>query len=1266
MKRNRANREERLTLRQRVDRLRARLWRLATLVIVLVAVYVVVLRELVAMAPGFREPVEALASEALGLPVVVQGLEGRMDGLSPVIELTGLEISPPDGEASPLRVGRVALTLDVLPSVLHRQLRARQLQVDGLRLTVRQDDEGRVTLRGLEALQARPGPRRDPRQLLNMLYRQNRLVFNDLDITAELNGLPAIRFPDVRLALLSSGEQHRLAVMASASDSPLKLDLRLNLDADAYSLADIHGDAYLALSAANLAPWLQRFLPQGLTLSAVGGEVEAWGQLRAGVLSQASVDLGLASVAVSGEPLSSPLSLDRLDLLAHVRQRGEVYEGSLVKAAVQDDDALVVLPAISWRFRPADPAPEWALAAADADLAELAAMLSRLPIPWPEAADQGMKTLSAMALSGRLEHLFAAGQGRQATSFSARFRDVTAQPVGKAPGFSGVSGWLAGDDNTGVVMLDSDRMSLVLPKLFVAPLRAAVSAPLAWQRAEGNTELRTGWVRVSNRDAAGRAIATVRLRPQALPELSLLASLRRGRGDHVDQYIPLVRLPEAASRWLDNAFLGGHVPEGRFLHEGPVRIDPNRQQDRTLQMAFAFEDLGLHYLDGWPDLEDGRGEVYLDGREIRGRGISARILDTVISRASADIPEYEHAEVPTVIVSGLVSGPAANISSVLLETPLRDALPAAVTEWSLTDGQVRGNLLLHWPLPQDAPGKMFIARTDLSDATLVSESLGLSLEALGGDLFFHLQNGISSDALSGQFMGGEIAARMATRDGNLILSGDGSASSAAVIDWLGVTVPEVSGDANYEASLALPWGRDGDARLSLASDLVGVTLEVPSPLDKAAGQAQPLQLDVTLAETLEVRAASKDWLNADLRFQAGRLQRGEVSIGRPAAPPIYQGLHISGRLPALAVESWVDWLGARPDGGSDLFINGIDVDVAALDIYGFPAGQVTLAMEPQGKDWAIEASGPKLAGSVVIPDGYQQRGNRPLVIDIQMLTLDTSVLADGDELDPLQVPVMDVSAIGLDVDGENMGNWRVKVRPSVSGISLNDIKASWRGTQFVGRGSWDTEEGLQTTRYVGGARTYDLASAMRLWDVPALVESKDASAVLDLSWDGSPFDLDYLKTRGAVSVDIGESRILDTGNRTNALRMLGIFNLNSVSRRLRLDFSDLYKKGLTCDEISGDFAVAGERVSTRNFVIRSPSAEFRVKGMLDMAAESVQQEVQVTLPTSSSLYLGCFAGAAACAGVFVVERLWGDRFEKLTSLTYSVTGPWQNPKVKEL
>ena len=57
---------------------------------------------------------------------------------------------------------------------------------------------------------------------------------------------------------------------------------------------------------------------------------------------------------------------------------------------------------------------------------------------------------------------------------------------------------------------------------------------------------------------------------------------------------------------------------------------------------------------------------------------------------------------------------------------------------------------------------------------------------------------------------------------------------------------------------------------------------------------------------------------------------------------------------------------------------------------------------------------------------------------------------------------------------------------------------------------------------------------------------------------------------GDMTLKLKDGQLLQTsGTGAEALRLLGILNVNYLARRLRLDFSDLYKAGLSYDSIGG-------------------------------------------------------------------------------------------------
>lgn len=119
---------------------------LCALLAVLVALYVSLGRELVPLVAEYRADVESKAEQALGLPVHVGALEGRWSGLAPVLRVRDLQL----GEgATALRLDDVKVVPDVWASLTAREVRLARIQLGGLQLILRENEQGAWNLEGL-------------------------------------------------------------------------------------------------------------------------------------------------------------------------------------------------------------------------------------------------------------------------------------------------------------------------------------------------------------------------------------------------------------------------------------------------------------------------------------------------------------------------------------------------------------------------------------------------------------------------------------------------------------------------------------------------------------------------------------------------------------------------------------------------------------------------------------------------------------------------------------------------------------------------------------------------------------------------------------------------------------------------------------------------------------------------------------------------------------------------------------------------------------
>ncbi|MGO1273139.1 MAG: YhdP family protein, partial [Pseudomonas helleri] len=117
--------------------------------------------------------------------------------------------------------------------------------------------------------------------------------------------------------------------------------------------------------------------------------------------------------------------------------------------------------------------------------------------------------------------------------------------------------------------------------------------------------------------------------------------------------------------------------------------------------------------------------------------------------------------------------------------------------------------------------------------------------------------------------------------------------------------------------------------------------------------------------------------------------------------------------------------------------------------------------------------------------------------------------------------------------------------------------------------------------------------------------------------------------------------------------IFGLLNFNAIGRRLRLDFSDLFSKGLSYDRVKG-FLTANNGVyrTTSPILMTGPSTNLELSGTLNMVSEQVNAKLLVTLPVTNNLPLAALlvGGPAAGGAMFLLNKLIGDQVSRFASV----------------
>ena len=133
--------------------------------------------------------------------------------------------------------------------------------------------------------------------------------------------------------------------------------------------------------------------------------------------------------------------------------------------------------------------------------------------------------------------------------------------------------------------------------------------------------------------------------------------------------------------------------------------------------------------------------------------------------------------------------------------------------------------------------------------------------------------------------------------------------------------------------------------------------------------------------------------------------------------------------------------------------------------------------------------------------------------------------------------------------------------------------------------------------------------------------------------------------------------------------MLGILSLQSLPRRITLDFRDVFSEGFAFDGISGSIDVADGVMHTEDLSIRGPAARVRMRGTADVEAETQDLRVAVQPTLSESVAIGAAASLLnPVAGVltYLAQKALSDPIEKFFAYEYEIRGTWDDPEVRRL
>ncbi|HEV6964336.1 YhdP family protein [Roseateles sp.] len=1084
------------------------------------------------------------------------------------------------------------------------------------------------------------------------------------------------------------------------------------------------GQLYAELPRADLSQ-LRRHVDLPFQLSEGDGAVRAWGEIRNGQPVGATLDLALRSVRLKLLESAPDLDLDhiegRLDL---ARTKGSLSLQARQLGFVSGDG--VVWPRSDWgvtlQLGKGDEVLGGQADAQRLDFALMAQIAQRLPLGerahelLAELEPQGVLTALSGQWQGPLDAPLSYRVRAQLDGLAVAARAAEAEGHLGRPGLRGASLDLDANERGGTARLAVHQGEVVLPGLFDDPVLpiTRLATQLSWKlpaaggKASGDVELRLRDLQLQTPDLSGE-FEVLWKRPvgAATPGfLDLSGRAQRADATRVARYIPQW-LPATRS-YLSRALLGGEARNISVRVKGELRDFPfdGARSNGLFRVSAQAQGVTLAYVPpsesgtNWPAMENVDGELVFERAGMEIHNARARVLGYELSGVNGGIKDLGHARVLALDGSG--RGAGADLLRFVRGSPLDEWLGNALTAAS-AQGPVALKLGIAIPL-DDASQTTLKGQLQLGGVDLKLRPELPPLAGARGRIDFD-SKGLQLVGMTARLLGGDAGIEGGTqRDGSLRFAVQGQATAdglrrATELGAVARLAQAASGQAAYRFQLAV--SKEGQSELSVASSLQGLALDLPAPGRKEADAALPLRLLMTPTAAgrdeirLELGAAAAPLLQAqlqrDISGASSRVLRGALAVQDklPALPA--SGVLLQANVAALDLDAWQQRLGtlagnggttgagagvAGADSGDDgLLPSQIVLRSQALKVAGRQLGHVTAQIARDGAAWRLNVDAEQLAGRIELKgvhgsqvDAVQARLTR--------LSLPRSEAESFSELiDPGKaaatsspLPSLDIEVDDFELRGKRLGRLEVLAQAPAAARDwkLDKLQIRSPDALLTANGRWGDTAGRRRTQLDWKLEIADAGKLLERLGQGQVLRGGKGVLVGEVGWDGSPLAPHYPSMAGNLNIQ------LDTGTFLKAEpgvgRLLGVLSLQSLPRRLLLDFRDVFAEGFTFDGVTGDVKIAAGVARSDNIRIRGLQAAVLVDGSTDLAAETQNLRVVVVPEVSAGGASLAYAAInpAIALGAFLAQLILSRPVAAASTREFHISGSWDDPKVEKL
>lgn len=694
---------------------------------------------------------------------------------------------------------------------------------------------------------------------------------------------------------------------------------------------------------------------------------------------------------------------------------------------------------------------------------------------------------------------------------------------------------------------------------------------------------------------------------------------------------------------------------------GTVKISGN-SESIDWKGELRYRKVYFKYAEKWPAIENAAGLVKIEKNIIKVEVNQGDISGVPLKKVTASIAPLATLAAPIVEVTGYLEGDLENGMEFLKESPLVKVYkPLAEIN---PKGGMDLNISLKIPLneaPTEVKGSVKVKQGHL----MLSE-FNLPVEQVNGTFYFTEKGVSTQEPVQALFLQRPLKIQATPEK----ITAETFLTTAFIQQQFNTPfLNSLQGGSDVVLDLATD-----DLTWTLQSDLKGVAIDLPEPLNKEKEDILPLTVVVRKTAANETQFS----LHADKVIDAKwtvitqkrktTLKNGHFVIGEGLAEGSNQNtLLIGGKIADLNINQWREFIEQQTE-----TISGVKIPVRInlltnrVQAFGTELTKTRIIFDSrQPYTWMLE--GPLLKGIIIVPS--MQKNS--LQFDLDYLNISTQENEKQNLINKFlnegsKTPIV-FSTRNLNFGSTPFGQVSFYLDPIKLGYAIREFTVKSDVFLLEATGTWKITEQNNGTSLQGQLFSNNMGMAFNRIGFSSLAGG-NGRIEFDFQWNDTPLEFALKKVQGVASLQMKSGTV--QGVNPGLGKIFGLLSLDNIRRRLQFDFNDVAHNGFGFDTLKAALKFQRGIATVENFNLEGPAAGVTMTGRLNLANKGLDLNMKVTPKAVSSnlpLAAGLATGNPAIGlGVWVIDKFTGSKINALTQFNYHVTGTWDAPNMNEV